>query len=37
MCSEVGTDWVDFDIFEGKHEFFRDDAPIERLVADISK
>ena len=37
LCADVGTDWVDFDIFEGKHEFFHDDAPIARLVDEISK
>jgi dienelactone hydrolase len=37
LCGGVGTDWVDFDVFEGKHEFFFDDEPIKRLVEEISK
>ncbi|MBQ7794010.1 MAG: dienelactone hydrolase family protein [Clostridia bacterium] len=37
MCERVGTDWVEFIVFGGVHEFCRDDAPIERLVNDISK
>ncbi len=37
LCESVGTDWVDFDVFEGTHEFFRDDAPIVKLIEDISK
>lgn len=32
----VGTDWVDFITFEGGHEFCRDDAPIEKLIDDLS-
>ncbi len=35
-CGKVGTDWVDFAVFEGEHEFLRDDTPIERLVSDLS-
>ena len=34
-CTKVGTDWVDFVMFEGTHEFCKDDAPIERLINDI--
>lgn len=37
LCGEVGTDWVDFGVFEGKHELFFDDEPIARLVEEISK
>ncbi len=32
----VGTDWLDFVGFEGNHEFCKDDAPIKRLVEDLS-
>ncbi len=37
LCADVGTDWVDFGVFEGKHEFPWDDAPIVKLIEDISK
>ncbi len=33
----VPTDWLDLIIFEGEHEFYKDDAPIERLVDDLNK
>ena len=36
ICKDVGTDWVDFITFEGGHEFCRDDAPIEKLIDDLS-
>lgn len=36
-CAEVGTDWVDLIVFDGVHEFCRDDRPIERLIADLRK
>ena len=36
ICAGVGTDWVNFIVFEGKHEFIKDDEPIKKLVADIS-
>lgn len=35
ISKEVGTDWVDFIAFDGKHEFCKNDAPIERLINDI--
>ena len=35
LCREVGTDWVELSMFEGKHEFFMDEAPIRRLIADL--
>ncbi|MEE0944567.1 MAG: hypothetical protein UIM24_03850 [Clostridia bacterium] len=35
LCSEVGTNWVEFAVFDGTHEFFRNDEPIEKLVNDI--
>ena len=34
-CRDIGTDWVDFFTFEGFHEFFKHDAPIERLVNEL--
>ncbi|MBE6542011.1 MAG: hypothetical protein E7672_06145 [Ruminococcaceae bacterium] len=36
-CSKasVGTDWIDFMVFSGKHEFSNDDKPIDRLISDI--
>lgn len=37
ICAEGGTDWVNFIVFDGKHEFCRDDAPIERLVGYLKK
>ena len=35
LCHTVGTQWVDFIVFDGTHEFCRDDAPIHRLVRDL--
>ena len=35
ICGNVGTDWVDFIVFDGNHEFHKDDAPIQRLVEDL--
>ena len=35
-CAEVGTDWVDFAVFEGEHEFVKDDAPLQQLITDLS-
>ena len=34
-CGKVGTDWVNFAVFEGEHEFLKDDTPIELLVNDL--
>lgn len=31
MCSEVGTDWLEFVVFDGVHEFCPDDGPIDRF------
>lgn len=36
MCGKHGTDWVSLIVFDGDHEFCKDDEPIERLVKDIS-
>lgn len=35
LCSDVGTDWVNLVIFDGVHEFCKDDAPIEKLVNEL--
>ncbi|MBE6577101.1 MAG: hypothetical protein E7653_03075 [Ruminococcaceae bacterium] len=37
LCKSVGTDWVSFGIFEGKHEYPHDDESIVSLVEEISK
>ena len=34
-CKDAHTDWCDLILFDGKHEFCLDDAPIERLVNDL--
>ena len=34
-CKDVGTDWCDLILFDGKHEFCLDDAPIKRLINDL--
>lgn len=36
MCRDVGTDWLSFLLFDGKHEFCRDNVPIEALVKELS-
>ncbi len=36
ICREVGTDWVELIVFDGTHEFCKDDQPIERLIADLN-
>lgn len=35
MCDKVGTEWIDFKVFDGTHEFCWDDEPIQKLVNDI--
>ena len=35
LCKGVGTDWVKLVVFDGKHEFYRDDAPILQLIEDL--
>lgn len=35
MCKEVGTEWLSFDVFNGEHEFFKYDEPIQKLINDI--
>lgn len=33
LCGSVGTEWLDFEVFDGRHEFVKDDKPIERLAS----
>lgn len=35
ICKDVGTDWLDFILFEGKHEFYKGDEQIEKLIKDL--
>ncbi len=35
LCKTVGIEWVDFNVFEGVHEFCKDDAPIKALVDEL--
>lgn len=35
-CKNVGSDWVELVVFDGTHEFCKDDAPIERLINDLN-
>ncbi|MBE7031022.1 MAG: hypothetical protein E7409_06295 [Ruminococcaceae bacterium] len=35
-CSQVGTDWVELIVFDGFHEFCKQDEPLARLVSDLS-
>ena len=37
LCKEVGTNWVNFNVFDGVHEFVKDDEPIDALVAELKK
>lgn len=30
-------DWIELIVFDGKHEFYRGDAPIERLIQDLTE
>ncbi len=32
ICKSVGTDWVELIVFNGVHEFCKDDKPIEKLI-----
>jgi dienelactone hydrolase len=34
-CKDAHIDWCDLILFDGKHEFCLDDAPIERLINDL--
>lgn len=35
LCKDVGTDWVTLLIFNGEHEFFKEDEPIIQLMNDL--
>lgn len=35
MRAKVGTDWVKLIIFEGKHEFCKNDEPMKRLIENL--
>jgi len=35
LSSGVGTKWIDFELFDGIHEVFKNDEPIERMVNDL--
>lgn len=37
MCSSVGTDWLNFVVFDGVHEFNKNDAPIEHFAGILKK
>ena len=36
ICTYVGMDWVSFDVFDGTHEFFKYDEPIEMLAKNLT-
>ena len=36
LAASVGTDWVELICFDGKHEFYKDDLPIETLIKDLT-
>lgn len=35
LCRDVGTDWLETIVFDGVHEFYKEDAPIIRLVQHL--
>ncbi len=35
LCKDVGTDWVTLNVFEGNHEFIKDDEPIKQLIKEL--
>lgn len=37
LCRDVGTDWLETIVFDGVHEFYKDDAPILRLVEQLKQ
>lgn len=37
LCGSRGTQWIDFIVFDGDHEFCKDDAPIRNLVQDLTR
>ncbi len=34
-CKDIGTDWYEFVVFKGEHEFCKDDKYIEKMIKDI--
>jgi dienelactone hydrolase len=36
LCEAVGTDWADFFVFDGGHEFFTHDEPLMRLAEQLN-
>jgi dienelactone hydrolase len=37
LCKNVGTDWVKLLVFDGTHEFYKENAPILQLIEDLKK
>ena len=37
ICKKVGTDWTKLIIFEGTHEFCKDDEPIAEIIKELEK
>lgn len=37
LCNNVGTDWLNFIVFDGTHEFNKSDAPIEHFAEILKK
>lgn len=35
LCKNVGTEWLDTIVFDGGHEFCKDDEPIHKLVSEL--
>jgi len=35
LCEKVGTDWIDFELFDGIHEVFKNDEPIKNMIDDL--
>ena len=35
-CEPVGTDWINFIVFDGTHEFCKDDSPITDLITEVN-
>lgn len=36
LCKDVGTDWLNCIVFEGAHEFHKDDAPLDALAEHLT-
>jgi len=37
ICKNVGTDWLNFNVFDGTHELFKEDGPIEKFAEELKK